>query len=653
LRPKIVPVLIVAWLLLLWSLFLFFQYRNLLRENHAFEYLAAFASVVLILLAATGMGSMLLGRRPESLRVILAACAVGLALFGVATFALGSVSLLNPYVIWTILAGIVVATRRSLGMMLKRLVGIALPDIGGAMGAAFLALIIVAAVTSLISCLAPLTANDALVYHLNLPKIYAGESALVHLPNNVYANMPHYGEVLYTMFFSVAGETGAKIFYCFMLLGAASAVYSMAARFVPRRFALVGASFFLIQPLVLDPRIICNVDVMLAYFYLAAVILMLDLSDRGKVSEIRHLFGASALAGFMMGIKYTALVPAASLLVVPLLAASRPSWKRAALGALVALAVFSPWAVKNEAYVGNPVYPMMEGVFDGENWDQVQSEQLISWQTSMGMGRNAGDYLLLPVNLSTRGKPGLNYARFDGTLSPVMLVLLPLALIRRKRESTALIIMAAAGFVFWALSSQQLRFLIPSLALAAVLAGTGLGNLAKLIGRRMLWVTLLMLLLIEASSLAVPDQYGRPFLSQAYGDRLAVVTGLEPRRSFLERSIQSYSLFDQINRNSPAGEPVFLIWENRGYYLDRPYFADSFFEASAVMRMVADSAGPEALKARISSMGYRYVVVNELLGDFFSRPYPPRSAALLGEFTAKHLEPIESANRLTLYRIAD
>jgi hypothetical protein len=234
-----------------------------------------------------------------------------------------------------------------------------------------------------------------------------------------------------------------------------------------------------------------------------------------------------------------------------------------------------------------------------------------------------------------------------------MLVLLPLALIRRKRESTALIIMAAAGFVFWALSSQQLRFLIPSLALAAVLAGTGLGNLAKLIGRRMLWVTLLMLLLIEASSLAVPDQYGRPFLSQAYGDRLAVVTGLEPRRSFLERSIQSYSLFDQINRNSPAGEPVFLIWENRGYYLDRPYFADSFFEASAVMRMVADSAGPEALKARISSMGYRYVVVNELLGDFFSRPYPPRSAALLGEFTAKHLEPIESANRLTLYRIAD
>jgi hypothetical protein len=576
--------------------------------------------------------------------------AVGLAVFGIAALGLGALGLLRGYVFWILVAACGASTRTGLAAVIHRVSEVKIPGEGPGVRVAFVCLLVFAAGLSLVAVLAPLTANDALVYHLNIPKIYVENGGLVRLPYSVYANMPHYGEMLYTMFFSMAGEAGAKLFYFFTLLAAAGAVYTLASRFVDRGLALIGASLFLVQPLLIDHRIVCNVDIMLAYFYISAATLLIDAS--GRRTGGRYILSVALIAGFMLGVKYTAILPAATLFAIPVLAGAR-NWKLALLGIGIALLVFAPWAVKNEAYVGNPVYPLLDGTFDGKQWDQTQSDRLIAWQRNMGMGRSAADYLLLPINVNTAGKPGLNYKRFDGTLSPVLLIMLPFALFRRRRETNALLVMGAAGFAFWALTSQQLRFLIPSIGLAAVLAAVALGNLRTWLGRRSFAFILILLALIQISSLMVPDQYGKPVLSGILGDRLAAATGLEPRRDFLQRSIQSYSLFQQMNANLPPGEPVFLIWENRGYYLDRPYFADSFYEASTLMTMVAHSAGPEDLKQTITAMGYRYVVVNEMLGEFFSRAYPPRSVGILKDFVSQYLKPVASANRLTLYTIED
>jgi hypothetical protein len=640
--------IVIAWLAILWTVFVVFQYRGLLDESPWPRYLVALVTVIPVLLVSAGLGSAIAGRGPRSASDMVPFGAVGLAVFGIAAIVLGRLGLLRPYVLWLLLGVCAVATRRRLSDSIRLLSGLALPRNGSAIWVPFAALGIFAAGTALIGALAPLTANDALVYHLNIPKIYAASGGLVRLPYNVYANMPHYGEMLYTVLYSMAGEAGAKLFYFFMLLAASGAVYALAGRIVNRRIALVAAVLFLVHPLVIDHRIICNVDVMLAYFYLSAAILLLE-ARRAKMGH-RHIAAAALAAGFMLGMKYTALVPCATLLAIPALSRSWV-WKRMLMAAGIAVLVFVPWLVKNEAYMGNPVYPLLESTFDGENWSQAQSTQLIAWQRSMGMGRNALDYLLLPLNISTRGKPGMNYTGFDGTLSPVLLVLLPLALFKRRKETDILMVMGGTVFVFWAITSQQLRFLLPAVALAAVLAGAGLENLRAWTGRRGFVGVLVLLLLVQISSLLAPGQYGRPVLSGTLGDRLPVVQGLESRSSFLRRSIQSYSLFEQMNENIPPGEPVFLVWENRGYYLDRPYFADSFFEASTLMTMVAASQSPEDLRQKITAMGYRYVVVNDLLGEFFSKQYPSRSIALLEDFIAEHLSPVHSVNRLTLYSV--
>jgi len=162
---------------------------------------------------------------------------------------------------------------------------------------------------------------------------------------------------------------------------------------------------------------------------------------------------------------------------------------------------------------------------------------------------------------------------------------------------------------------------------------------------------LLGVLFVEAAVLAVPNQYGRPWVVDTVGERLGAALGLEPRERFLERTIQPFSLYKEINSGLPPGEAVFMVWENRAYHLDRPYLADSFFEASTVMRIVAGSRDARELRDRILSMGYNYVLVNDLLGEIFARQYRAGDIARLRDLIDTYLEPVHSVNRVTLYRI--
>jgi len=653
-RGGAILLLAVIILGLAWAVFLFYQNQGHVKENHAAEYFFSGLSVAVLLLVATGIGSLI--SRPagstsgEGPGGTLVACALGLAVLGLGVFGLSAAGLLSRAAVWVMAAVLGGLSFRRIAGILRRAGTLSGAGRPGWPAVCFLLIIAVGLAACLISCLAPLTANDSMVYHLNIPRIYLSEGGLARLPHNVYANMPHNGEVLYTLAYAAAGEAGARLFYFAVLLLAGGAVFSLAGRLAGKLPAVIATACFLVQPLILDHRVVGNVDVLLAYYYIAAVILALDIRKRGP--GLRSFAMLGLLAGFMLGIKYTALFPCLTLLLL-LGWAHKPRVGIRSVGtaALVALLVFAPWLVKNTVHTGNPVYPVLETVFDGANWDEVQGKQLVAWQRSMGDGHSPASYLLLPFNVSLRGKPGLNYTRFDGTITPVFLCLLPFALFRRKRATTLFFVMATAGFIFWAATSQQLRFLIPTLALASVVAAVGISNILEWTGRRKAGPVLILLALIMVSGLLLPDQYGRPFVSASLGERLAVVTGVETRQSHLERNVQSFSMFDYMNSSLPAGASVFMIWENRGYYLDRPYLADSFFEASSVMRLVAESQDPDALARRIASMGFTYVLVNDHLGRFFSQRYSPRDRALLEGLIGSHLEAVHSSNGLTLYTL--
>lgn len=647
-RTRWIVVAVLAWLVLLAVCFGYYQFSGFLRGSPFAGYVAAAAEVLAIATVAVGLGLRLLPGLRIGLAAVVASFGVGLAALGVLTLIMCATGLLRAYVVWPVLAGLGLLSARRIAEAWGWLRNIKLPRLDAA-GFVLVAVGSFASLVLLINCLAPLTANDALVYHLNLSKIYTSAGGLVRLPYNVYANMPHYGEMLYTLVFCASGETGARLFYFLAVLAAATGIFALARRLVGRRFAAAGAACFLVEPLVLDIRVVCYVDILLVYFLIASVILLADALGRDAPSPRRaHVFAAAALGGFMLGIKYTGIAPALSLLALPLFAfRGRVKAKTIVVALVIAAAVFAPWLIKNEVYVGNPLYPVFAGSFDGPNWDKVQETELMRWQRNMGMGRTPLDYALLPFNVNERGRIG--YDRFDGTLAPVLLLLVPLAFVRRTRFALTLAIMMAGIFVFWAFSSQQLRFLLPSIALASVLAAAGLAWLRARAGIGAANAIMVLAALLGAFSLAVPDQYGGAFVSGALGERLGVVMGLESRTDYLKRNVQPFDMFDYVRRSLPGGEPVFMIWENRAYYLDNPYFADSFYEASTVMRMVARARDPHEIAQSIKAMGFKYVMVNDWLGEYFSHYYPAADLAKLKAFVEQELEPRHSANRLTLY----
>ena len=641
---------VITWFILLAALFLYYQFGPYVVENRASGYLMASVKVLVILLASMALGLRILGVKDISIGTGLQSLALGLAALAVAGFLISAVGVLRPAAVYIVIGVfLAVSYRQALTILgcLKRTGIIHFEPLE----AAFAAVIAVALLVAFINCLSPVTANDALVYHLNLPGIYCAEGGMVHLPYNVYANMPHYGEIMFSMIYSIAGETGVTLFYFALLAALSLAVCALVTRKAPRAFGILAASTLLVQPLVLDHRVVGNIDILLAFLYLTAIGIALDLKPGG--ARWRPMVSLSALAGFLVGIKYTGLAPALSLLALVLvLHRKNLPLRHLVVGILVAVGVFLPWLIRQEVNTGNPFYPVFERQFDGANWDSVQQDQLIAWQRNMGMGRGFADYFALPFNVSTRGRPGLNYVHFDGTISPVFLILFPLVFVRRRRETLVLALLAAGLGVFWALTSQQLRFLLPALALFATAGATALSD-ASQGDRRRAWLRFMFLgiLFVEIAVLVTPNQYGQSWMGDALGERLDVAIGFETRERFLERTIQPYSLYRQADVSLPPGEPVFMIWENRAYHLRRPYFADSFFEASTLMRIVAEADDAGDLKDRIVMMGYRYVVVNDLLGGVFARQYSREDILKLREFVDAHLEPMHSANRVNLYRI--
>lgn len=610
-----------------------------IKQNNIASYVLGLAVSLLVLIGSLSLGWLMLGNGFQKQDRLILSTSLGLALLSLLILIIGAIGILSmASVLVALIVFVVIGFRKSLVRSQLSIKALPLTPLE----AAFVSTIGFALLVCLVNTLSPITANDALVYHLSIPKIYAAKARIARLPFNVYANMPHCGELLYTACFVLGGEVAARLFYFLTLLITCLAIYRICKSISTRFSAIVATSSFVVGPLLIDPRVICNVDVFLALVSMACIDLILDQDNQGRWKTI--VIGL--LCGFAISIKYTGLGLVLAILITYSI---KSGMRRAVLSGVVAIAVFSPWLIKNYLFVGNPFFPMFEGWFDGLNWDRIQLEQLLKWQRSMGMQKSALGYLLLPINVFIAGRPGLNYTRFDGTVTPALLFLTVLSLFKPKKT---ILIPPLITFIFWAVTSQQMRFLVPTLAMLTIPAAFGVEYLRQKCSQNGFAIVISVLFIIQVASLILPDQYGNPVVSNALCDRLPVVMGLETKNHFLQRSLQPFEIFSYINGNLAKDKKIFMIWENRGYYLDREYLSDSFFEASTVMRWAEQTKTAEALAERIRANGFDYVLVNNTLGQVFARLYPAQSVRILIDMI-NNLKPLHSANNITLYEFAE
>ncbi len=451
-------------------------------------------------------------------------------------------------------------------------------------------------------------AADAAVYHLTLPKLYLAHGGFRPVAFSVYSNWPLNVELLFALAMLLKDYVLATLMHFGFGVLTLYAIHVGCSAFHRPHAAWLAMVLFLANPVVLVETGWAYVDLAYTFFFLAGFLFMLRATEDGPDRPTALLLAGIA-CGVLAGVKVNGIAGAVvvGLLYVVSRAGRRERRRveaRAFLSrfALPVVLLWAPWLIKSAWYTGNPVYPFLYGWFDGQDWNASLSAQFSAWQRSIGMGRTWLDYLLLPVRVIVHGGEG--YAHFDGRISVLWIGLIPLSLVFGRRNAIVRRCLGAAGafFVIWAVSSQQMRLLLPVLPLLAIAAAVTITDLLERLRRARVRQGALWCCLLgcgAAAGLTNADV----FRSGAERLRLLAAHGESLRQMVF------HPVYRFINERLPEDAKLLSLNWNFGFFLEREYIADSFFEASQIADWLRPATSKAELRRRLADRGITHVLM--------------------------------------------
>ncbi|GBC92212.1 hypothetical protein HRbin15_00677 [bacterium HR15] len=497
----------------------------------------------------------------------------------------------------------------------------------------------------LVLCLLPPDGNewDALAYHLAFPKLYLQAGGMIEIPFMHQSYFPPLVDMLYLLGLWLDGESCAKVFHwlmaMLMVVGTAAFVGRLGGQGVWSALLLMGT------PVVMWQSFSAYIDLSTAlYVALGTFALAWAIKERAP----NWLWLAGVMMGFALTTKYTALLSWGLWWLMGLAWCGRERWghgaRLVALMGLLALAISSPFYLRNWFWTGNPVYPFAYEIFGGKNWSREQALAYRGDQLKFGMGRDPAQLLLLPWNLTAHP---LHFTDPIGVTVGEQVYLLPsagmgylatLGLMAGTGLATGagwLLALAGLNTLGWFYLMQQVRYLIVVFPLFAV-SGTAQAHLASR------WLQGAYGALLGVQALFTLWLFGNAYLPS-----LPLV--LRDREAYLERRLQIYPATRFLNAHTHPDKGVILLDETRGYYLDRPYLWGN----AGHHRLIPYGrfrSGRE-LMAWLHRQGYGYVLINR---RFTPQGEPEHWRALYYEAIAQGLlQPVFAERGVEIYALSD
>jgi hypothetical protein len=321
----------------------------------------------------------------------------------------------------------------------------------------------------LAAALVPEVWPDALAYHLALPKRYVEMGRIAYLPDLYPSGYPLSAEMVYTVFAAIGLPPAAKPFHFLVGLFALAATADLARRIAGRSAGIFAALLVLLSPMFLWVGSTANNDLFSVLYFAAGLLFLHRCAESGRV-------GDAALAGLCAGLqptlKITGVVPLFLLAAVAVgVIRKRPrAGRRAAALAFAAFAALTsvPWWVRAWAQTGDPFFPLFAEWFGlPERTTTLLSFVAYSTLATYGPIRSVADFFLLPVHVLTRHED-------FGYLAPgfAIAALFPVGLFLGRRDpwTRRLAWVCGSGFLLWAATNRQVRFLVYLFPPAAVVA---------------------------------------------------------------------------------------------------------------------------------------------------------------------------------------
>jgi hypothetical protein len=411
------------------------------------------------------------------------------------------------------------------------------------------------------------------------------------------------------------------------------------------------------------------VDLGLTFFTTAAIIAFICYRD-SKFKEFKWLLLSSVAMGLALGTKYNALIAWFFLSTAIVFVYSRDTgeqWKAVKCGSiffLISLSVFSPWLIKNYILTGNPLYPLLQGIFSITNASLHEGTRSVSGGTYSGIfqmreamyGENFWETLFIPLRYFFQGQDN-NYRYFDGVLNPVLIIFAPFAFINKSFYRDKLFFTGfAVFFIITAtfLDQTRIRYILPVVPILSILTVIGFFNILNwLMSLSKRFGFFLAVLFISSFIIVLlPNIF---YIKKYYQEISPInyVLGKESKDNFISRHIGSYPAMKFINEFTPDNSKIRLLFlAGRGYYLDRIYEDDSTMGMSFVDRLVVKSESEKTFQSHIHSLGYTHFLLridlfHKYLRDNFSREKRNRFLQQID----RTLEIVYNGNGYRVYRL--
>ncbi|MBN2144136.1 MAG: phospholipid carrier-dependent glycosyltransferase [Candidatus Aureabacteria bacterium] len=443
---------------------------------------------------------------------------------------------------------------------------------------------------------------DEGAYHLTLPRLYLDQKGFFRVPFNVYSNWPQSMEMLFTLALLIKDFILARlIHFSFGILTLILIITFSRSRSDSRVAGCLAAIFFLANEIVLFEMKTAYADLGMAFFFFSAFV-CLNLAFENPGQRKTYLIYSGLCLGLAAGTKFSGIFSLLCFVFLLLMNPINNKRKISDIWLLIfpGLILVMPWLIKSFCQTGNPLYPFFYSFFGGPEWSDSLSREWINWQQSIGMGRKWMDYLLLPVRVILSG--GYGYSRFDGNISPFWIALVPLSIVFSFRNPLIKRCMTVSGiyFLLWSISSQQMRFLIPILPFLAVAGSLSVMELfAKvnnLVYRDFFLRGALLAAVIYMMVSFIP--IGESVVSRINElcQNKEKITEMEP------------AVFYYINKRIPDDARILFLNTNQGFFCNRDFIADSFFEASQINALLSQAKTSQELQAVLQSMKMSHIL---------------------------------------------
>ncbi|MGH7541025.1 MAG: hypothetical protein ACRELC_08505 [Gemmatimonadota bacterium] len=605
----------------------------LLVLDHAFTV----GAVLLVFAVAWSWGRIVLDRfrlrTLSRLERAVFAIAVGGGVLGTGILVLGALGLLEPWLLWGLLALSAIADHRALRAEWAAIAGgRPLASIRSAGPTALGAVAVLAAVTLflLVQALAPPSDWDALMYHLRVPAQFVAEGRVFVPEDNLHVTRIGLAHMLYVPLLAIGVESGPALVSAGFALLTALACFAVCERLFDRRTAWTSLALVWGSSTILMVAITPRVDLTVALYTLLAHHALLVALERppargGPERGIAPFALAGLLLGLAVGVKLQALLYVAAVGPLALWAGLRAGARARGLLALVAcgaafVVAAAPWLIKNWVLVGAPLYPALAEprlqpwlarLYGGPRFPAGASPDLtlVIWELRRAF--NIVDFFRHPERLAIEGE-----ARYY--LGNPLLLLLPLAALARPwRPILALAgpaLLYLAG-LFALLPEANLRYLLPGiLPLTLVAVRTMWGLLDRLPASiRRFALVLASLLALWPAVRTMADLSTR---SAALGHAAGLRSGMHYLQTHWNDAVRTYGgLLPALDRALPRESRTLMLFDARGFHLDRRVVQDNKLTN---WPLLARAPGVDAGTCP-SGIGFTHVLVNVAALDYYRR----------------------------------